>query len=144
MNSYQFTCSQVSNVTRELKTLKFKKMKKIFFAFALFLAMSFATKSAQAQITSTDILTAAGNLVTVQIGSININAVDVVDVSNVLNNADVQILSDILNNLTIDNVLNNLLRDAEIIKKNQVVVGVVVNALGEVTQILVARQRQLR
>ncbi len=106
--------------------------------------MSFTTKSAQAQITSTDILTAAGNLVTVQIGSININAVDVVDVSNVLNNADIQILSDILNNLTIDNVLNNLLRDADIIKNNQVVVGVVVNALGEVTQILVARQRQLR
>ncbi len=120
-------------------------MKKIFFAFALFLAISFTTKSTQAQITDgTDVIAAAGNLVNVQVGNINVNLVDVVDVTNVLNNNDVQILSDILNNLTIDNVLNNLLRDADIIKNNQVVVGVVVNALGEVTQILVARQRQLR
>jgi hypothetical protein len=79
---------------------------------------------AQAQITGTDVIAAAGNLVNVQVGNIDVNVVDVVDVTNVLNNADIQILSDILNDLTIDNVLNNLLRDADIITGNQVVVGV--------------------
>ncbi|MBA2562240.1 MAG: hypothetical protein H0V14_04875 [Chitinophagaceae bacterium] len=119
-------------------------MKKLFFAFALFLAMSFTTKSAQAQITSTDVVTAAGNLVNVQIGSININAVDVVDVSNVLNNNDVDVVLEILKNVKIDNVLNNLLRDAEIITGNQVVVGVVVDLLGNVTQILVVDKKSLK
>ena len=99
------------------------------------------SNSSKAQITTGDqILAAAGNLVNVQVGSINVNAVDVIDVSNVLNNNTVTItaLNDILNNLTIDNVLNNLLRDADIITGNQVVVGVVVDLLGNVTQILVA------
>ncbi len=122
-------------------------MKKLLIAFSLLLAMSFTTKSAQAQITTGDqILAAAGNLVNVQVGSINVNAVDVVDVSNVLNNNTVTIvaLNDILNNLTIDNVLNNLLRDADIITGNQVVVGVVVDLLGNVTQILVADKKLLK
>ncbi len=120
-------------------------MKKLLIAFSLLLAMSFTTNSAQAQITNApDVILAAGNLVNVQIGDININAVDVVDVTNVLNGNDVRVLNNILNNLSIDNVLNNLLRDADIIKNNQVVVGVVVNALGQVTEILVAKQGQLR
>lgn len=122
-------------------------MKKLLIAFSLLLAMSFTTKSAQAQITTGEqILAAAGNLVNVQVGSINVNAVDVVDVSNVLNNNTVTIvaLNDILNNLTIDNVLNNLLRDADIITGNQVVVGVVVDLLGNVTQILVADKKLLK
>jgi hypothetical protein len=44
----------------------------------------------------------------------------------------------------IDNVLNGLLRGAQIIDGNQVVVGVVVNALGEAEQVLVADKRSLR
>ncbi|MBD0350654.1 MAG: hypothetical protein ICV51_00995 [Flavisolibacter sp.] len=118
-------------------------MKKLLVASAILLTMAFGvSNSAKAQITTGEqLLLAAGNLVNVQVGSINVNAVDVVDVSNVLNNLtiqDIQVLSDILNNTKIDNVLNNLLRDADIITGNQVVVGVVVDVLGNVTQILVA------
>ncbi len=122
-------------------------MKKLLVALSMILAMSFTTNSVKAQITTGDqILLAAGNLVNVQVGSINVNAVDVIDVSNVLNNNTVTVvaLNNILNNLTIDNVLNNLLRDANIITGNQVVVGVVVNALGQVTQILVADKSLLK
>jgi len=119
-------------------------MKTLLIALSMVLAMSFTTKSAQAQITSGDVLNAAAGLVNVQVGDVNINAVDVVDVTNVLNNNTVTALNNILNNLTIDNVLNNLLRNADIIKNNQVVVGVVVNALGGVEQILVSRKAQLR
>ena len=119
-------------------------MKKLLIALSLFVAMSFTATSVKAQITSGDVLNAAAGLVNVQVGNVNVNAVDVVDVTNVLNNNDVRALNNILNGLTIDNVLNNLLRDADIIKNNQVVVGVVVNALGGVEQILVARQAKLR
>ncbi|MDQ3843997.1 MAG: hypothetical protein M3342_08290 [Bacteroidota bacterium] len=109
-------------------------MKKLLIASAILLTMAFGvSNSAKAQITGTDVIAAAGNLVNVQVGNIDVNAVDVIDVTNVLNNNDVQILSNILNNLTIDNVLNNLLRDANVITGNQVVVGVIVNVLGGVT-----------
>lgn len=118
-------------------------MKKLFAVVALFCALSFTTNSAQAQITGApDVIAAAGNLVNIQVGDVNVNAVDVVDVSNVLNNADIRVLNNILNGLEIDNVLNNLLRDAEIIKNNQVVVGVVLNVLGGVEQVLVMQQRR--
>jgi hypothetical protein len=113
-------------------------MKKVLMILTMFAAVAFTTNSAKAQITGTDVIAAAGNLVNVQVGNIDVNAVDVIDVSNVLNNNDVQVLSDILNNLTIDNVLNNLLRDANVITGNQVVVGVIVNLLGGVEQVLVA------
>ncbi len=122
-------------------------MKKLLIAFSLLLALSFTTKSAQAQITSGDVLNAAAGLVNVQVGDVNVNLVDVVDVSNVLNNNTVTVtaLNNILNGLTIDNVLNNLLRDADIIKNNQVVVGVIVNALtGAVEQIFVVKRNVLK
>ncbi len=125
-------------------------MKKLLIASAMFLAVSFTTNTAQAQVTNApDVIAAAGNLINVQIGDVTVNlnditVQDVVDVTNVLNGNDVRVLTDILNGLTIDNVLNNALRDADIIKNNQVVVGVIVNALGEVTEILVAKQGQLR
>lgn len=108
-------------------------MKKLLIAFSLFLAMSFTPKSSQAQLTltPTDILLAAGNLVSVQIGSVAVNLqditiTDVIDVSNVLNNNTVTItaLNNILNNIKIDNVLNNLLRNADVLNNVQVVVGV--------------------
>ncbi len=122
-------------------------MKKLLIAFSLFIAMAFTTNTVKAQITSGDVINAASGLVNVQVGAINVNAVDVVDVSNVLNDLtiqDIQILSNILNNTKIDNVLNNLLRDADIITGNQVVVGVVVNLLGVVEQILVADKGLLK
>ena len=118
-------------------------MKKLLIASSLFFAILLASNSVKAQINNApDVIAAAGNLVNVQIGDINVNAVDVVDVTNVLNSNDVRVLNNILNDLTIDNVLNNLLRDAEIIKNNQVVVGVVVNVLGGVEQVLVMQQRR--
>jgi hypothetical protein len=127
-------------ILKHLLKFKLKQMKTLLIAIAMVATMSFTTKSAQAQITTDDVLNAAAGLVNVQVGNVNVNLVDVVDVSNVLNNNTVTIvaLNDILNNLTIDNVLNNLLRDANIITGNQVVVGAVVNALGQVTQVLVA------
>lgn len=120
-------------------------MKKLFAVIALFCALSFTSNSAQAQITTgPDVIAAAGNLVNIQIGDVNVNAPNLIDVTNVLNNNDVDIraLNNILNGLSIDNVLNNLLRDS--LNKNQVVVGVIVNALGEVTQVVVADKRALR
>jgi hypothetical protein len=115
-------------------------MKKLLVAMTLCVALAFTTSSAKAQITTDDVLNAAAGLVNVQVGNVNVNLVDVVDVSNVLNNNTVTIvaLNDILNNLSIDNVLNNLLRDANVITGNQVVVGVLVNALGAVTDVVVA------
>ena len=118
-------------------------MKKVLVACSLAIVLFFTTTSVKAQINNApDVIAAAGNLVNVQVGDVNVNAVDVIDVTNVLNNNDVRVLNNILNDLEIDNVLNNLLRDAEIIKDNQVVVGVVVNLLGGVEQVLVMRQRK--
>ncbi|ALI97881.1 hypothetical protein DC20_01430 [Rufibacter tibetensis] len=102
---------------------------------------------AQAQIMdATDVVAAANNLVNIQVSGINvnvsdINVEDVIDVTNVLNNADIRVLSGILNDntITLDNILNNALRDADIIKNNQVVVGILSDGT-----ILVARQAQLR
>jgi outer membrane murein-binding lipoprotein Lpp len=65
-------------------------------------------------------------LISVNVGDITLN--DVVDVSNVLNNNQVEILKNVLNNSPIasnnSNILNNLLRDANLITDNQIVVGV--------------------
>ena len=63
----------------------------------------------------------------VEIGDITVT--DVVDVKDVLNNAEIKLLNNVLNDLTIDNVLNNLLRDADILNNNQVVVGILSGAL---------------
>jgi hypothetical protein len=131
-------------------------MKTLMIAIAMVATMSFTSTSVKAQITdATDVILAAGNLVNIQVGDVNVQAQnilnnltvnDVIDVTNVLNGNDVRVLNNILNNntVTLDNVLNNLLRDADIIKNNQVVVGVVVDALTGTLQILVARQGQLR
>jgi hypothetical protein len=64
--------------------------------------------------------------IAVNVGDITIT--DVVDVSNVLNNNQVEILKNVLNNSPIasnnSDFLNNLLRDANLITDNQIVVGV--------------------
>lgn len=120
-------------------------MKKVVMVFSLALAVLFTTNAAKAQITDApDVIAAAGNLVNVQVSDVNVNLVDVVDVTNVLNNNDVRVLNNILNGLSIDNVLNNLLRDADVIKDNQIVVGAVVNVLGGVDQLLITRKRGAR
>jgi hypothetical protein len=111
------------------KNLKLKQMKKLLVAFSLLLAMSFTTKSAQAQVD--DVNTIIGNLIAVNIQDVQLDIttgdITVVNVENVLNNADIQILKDFVITVEIDNVLNNLLREADIISNNQIVVGVLSN-----------------
>ncbi|TDH24013.1 hypothetical protein EXU57_16125 [Segetibacter sp. 3557_3] len=126
-------------------------MKSLLIALSMCMALTLSSKTAEAQITTGEqVLAAAGNLIAVQVGTVAINVqditiTDVVDVSNVLNNNTVTIvaLNDILNDLTIDNVLNNLLRDANIITGNQVVVGVTVLG-GVVDQVVVAQKDILK
>lgn len=78
----------------------------------------------------------AGNVVTIGDVNIPISDVRVVDVKNVLNNVDIKILNDALNNnQVLNNSLNNLLQGANIIKDNQVVVGVVAAVLGSAGQV---------
>jgi hypothetical protein len=122
-------------------------MKKLFIAFSLFVAMAFTTNSVKAQVTVPELNVAVGNLVSVQGVDVSvilqdIQITDVIDVSNVLNNNDVDL--SILRTITIDNVLNNTLRDAEFLNDNQVVVGLVVNLLGGVEQVLVADKKPAR
>jgi hypothetical protein len=120
-------------------------MKKFLAVLAICSVTMFTATSAKAQIIDfPQVLAAAGNLVNVQIGDVNVNVVDVVDVSDVLNGNDVTVIANILRTVTIDNVLNDLLREADIITDNQIVVGVVVNALGEATQVLVADKKTVR
>ncbi len=113
--------------------------------------MTITTSSVKAQVTLptvNDINIAAGNLVTIQGIDVNvilndITITDLIDVTNVLNNNDVDL--SILRTVTIDNVLNNTLRDADFLNDNQVVVGVVLNVLsGAVEQILVADKKAAR
>lgn len=67
-------------------------------------------------------------LINVNVSNVDVNVVDVVDVSNVLNDNKVDILRNAVQNNPIasnnSNVLNNLLRDANLITDNQIVVGV--------------------
>ncbi len=67
-------------------------------------------------------------LINVNVGAIQVDDVVVVDVENVLNNNEIRILNNVLNNNEIlsrnQDFLNNLLRDANIITDNQVVVGI--------------------
>jgi hypothetical protein len=64
--------------------------------------------------------------IAVNVGDITLT--DVVDVSNVLNNNQIRVLTDLINNSPIasnnSNFLNDLLRDANLITDNQIVVGV--------------------
>jgi hypothetical protein len=103
-------------------------MKKVIIAVALFVTMSIAaTNETQAQ--TGNVGQFVSGLINVNIGAINVTAVDLVDVGDVLsNNRDIRILDNILNNSPIlsnnSNILNNLLRDANLITDNQIVVGV--------------------
>jgi hypothetical protein len=67
-------------------------------------------------------------LINVNVSNVDVDVVDVVDVSNVLNNNQVDILRNAIQHNPIasnnQNVLNNLLREADIIDDVTVVVGV--------------------
>jgi hypothetical protein len=133
--------------------LKLRKMKKLLIASSLFVAMAFTTNSAKAQTTIGDFLAAAGNLVNVQVQVTDINLNDVVDIgditvgdislvrvddiniSNVLNNNDVRVLSGFLIDIRIDDVLTNVLQNANIITGNQVVIGVLSSGVVLVTDV---------
>lgn len=68
------------------------------------------------------------NLGNVSVNINNITVKDLVTVNRVLNNADIRVLNnainnnDILKNISVD--LTNVLRDARILNKNQIIVGV--------------------
>jgi len=112
-----------------------RRFSSIFATLVLMSAAASVSKPAHAQVTIPN-LSAFGN--TILGGLLNVNlgilqgAVVVVDVHDVdilngsLNNNDVAILQNFLNDVTVtvDDTLNNLLRDADIIKNNQVVVGI--------------------
>ena len=71
-------------------------------------------------------------LITVNVGAIQVDIdtgnITLVNVENVLNNNDIRILNNVLNNNTVVirnvDILTNLLRDAEFLNNNQVVVGI--------------------
>jgi len=67
-------------------------------------------------------------LVNVNVSNVSLNIYKVIDVHNVLNNSQVEILTQKIQNSpgaqAKQEILNNLLREAEVIKDNQVVVGV--------------------
>lgn len=68
------------------------------------------------------------NLGGIQVNVSNVTVQDLVNVQNVLNNANINILNNVLNNndiaKNISVTLTNLLRDARILNKNQIIVGV--------------------
>lgn len=117
-------------------------MKTLFFALTLVASMTFlGTTDAQAQqkktmtaqqvsspLNNTTTQTGLINVGGVQVPISNITVQDLVNVQNVLNNAEINILNNSLNNnevlknITVN--LTNLLRDAKILNKNQVIVGI--------------------
>jgi len=110
-------------------------------ACALLLTLTFGTtNSAQAQQgkQTSNVGQIVSGLINVNVGAINVNAVDLVDVNNVLNDNDVRILDNILNHSPIlsnnSDILTNLLRDANVLDQNSVVVGILGGAI--ITQAL--------
>ena len=105
---------------------------KLFFAAMFMFAMISVSAEAQSQ-QQTNVGQLVSGLITVNVGAIAVNIGDItvedlVDVNNVLNNNEIRILNNVLNNNEIasrnQNFLNNLLRDADILTDNQVVVGI--------------------
>ena len=106
-------------------------MKKIKFFFAG-LALLIAVGSAQAQ-QAVNVGQALRGLINVDVGAVAVNVGDItvedlVNVEDVLNDLQVDILNNAVNNNEVasrnQNFLNNLLREADLITDNQVVVGV--------------------
>jgi hypothetical protein len=97
---------------------------------ALLTAMlaSFAFVSAVGAAPRATIGTLLSGLINVNVGDVTVTDVVVVDVNDVLNDNQVEILNNVLNNSPIasnnSNILTNLLRGANLITENQIVVGV--------------------
>ena len=106
---------------------------KLFFAAMLMFAMISVGAEAQQRANVGQLVR---GLINVNIGAVQVdveldnvlNNFTLVNVENVLNDADIDILNNVLNRSPIlsnnRDILTNLLRDAEIITDNQVVVGV--------------------
>ena len=102
---------------------------KLFFAAMFMFAM--ISVGAQAQ-QNANVGQLVSGLITVNIGAIQVDIetgdITLVNVEDVLNNNEIRILNNVLNNNEIasrnQNFLNNLLRDADILTDNQVVVGI--------------------
>lgn len=110
-------------------------MKNVKLFFAAFFMFAMFSVTAQAQQTA-NVGQAVSGLINVNIGAVQVdleldnvlNDFTLVNVENVLNNNDIDILNNVLNNNTIlsnnSDFLNDLLRDANLITDNQIVVGV--------------------
>jgi hypothetical protein len=129
-------------------------MKTLVIAFTLFATMSMMgtnsvsaqdkkTTSAQTLLSTLGQTAVQGGLINVGNVSVavsNITAQDLVTVQSVLNNADIDILNNSLNNNKILNdltvTITDLLRNASILNKNQIIVGILSSggALQFVTQ----------
>lgn len=122
-------------------------MKTIMLAFMLVASVSLFQQSAVAQqkktmsaqeltqtLSNFNSQTGLINVGNISVPVSNVTVQDLITVQNVLNNAQIDVLNNSLNNLNLD--LSNLLRDAKILNKNQVVVGILSDqgALRLVTQ----------
>lgn len=97
-------------------------------ALALLLGLVFTVGVTPARAQNADSLLQGLINVNVQDVKTNINDFKVVNIQDVLNKADIDVLNNSINNNTVASnnqiELNNLLRDAKILNKNQIVVGV--------------------
>ncbi len=110
-----------------------KRLRSLALLTAMLASFAFVTAAAAAPPTSRGAGVGAllRGLINVNVGDITIEDItltDVVDVTNVLNNNQIRVLTDLINNSPIasnnSNFLNDLLRDANLITENQIVVGV--------------------
>jgi hypothetical protein len=112
-----------------------KRLRSLALLTAMLASFAFVTAAGAAPPTSRQATlgTLLSGLITANVQNIAVNVgditlTDVVDVSNVLNNNQVEILKNVLNNSPIasnnSNFLNDLLRGANLINDNQIVVGV--------------------
>jgi flagellar basal body-associated protein FliL len=107
------------------------KSLKVFLVVAMFSLFTFAAQAQSNQ--RTNVGQAVRGLINVNVGAVTVNVGDItlndlVDVGDVLSNNNVRALNNVLNNSPIasnnSEILTNLLRRANLITDNQVVVGV--------------------
>lgn len=122
-------------------------MKRMLMMLAVIASVAFAGTTVQAQTKKTNTaqeLVQSLETTTTQNGLINVGGVsvpvsnvtvqDLVNVQNVLNNAEINVLNNALNNnevaknVSVD--LSNLLREAKLLNKNQIIVGVLSDQSG--------------
>ena len=104
----------------------FRRLITLALPLAVWGGIAFTPDRAQAQPVNVGQL--LSGLINVNVSNVDVDVVDVVDVSNVLNNNQIDILRNAIQHNPIasnnQNVLNNLLREADIIDDVTVVVGV--------------------